>query len=256
VKTCLAIPARMGSTRLPKKLLAPVHGKPILQHTLETALQARGFDEVILVTDHDDLAEIGRSVGVRTEMVRIECRNGSERIAAILDRTEAEIIVNLQADEMALPAGAIEDVLRKSLAGGEIVSAMYPLETWEELHDPSIVKVVCNQAGDAMYFSRSAIPYRRGAMDTGGNLPPDHGYRGHIGIYAYKREILKTVAAAAPSQAELSEKLEQLRALALGYRIAMTETAPCISINTAADLERIRAEHNRSGLDTRNYPKR
>ena len=234
----------MGSTRLAKKLLAQVHGKPVLQHTLETALETRGFDEIILVTDHDELAGIAHRLGIKTEMVTATCRNGSERIAAILDRTEAEIVVNLQADEMTLPARSIEQVLRNSLAGSDIASAMYPLETWEELHDPSIVKVVCNQAGDAMYFSRAAIPHRRDAMNRTGDLPADHGYRGHIGIYAYRRDVLRAVADAPPSQAELSEKLEQLRALALGYRIAMTETAPCISINTAADLQRIRSQRH------------
>ena len=152
MKTCLAIPARLNSSRLPNKLLLPIGGIPVLQHTITNAKNTRLFDEIILVTDHPKLAAIGTELSITVEMETGEFRNGTERIATLLPKIEADIIVNLQADELELPARLIDTVLEETMKGSEMVSAMYPIFDEKIAKREDVVKVVCNKNQQALYL--------------------------------------------------------------------------------------------------------
>jgi 3-deoxy-manno-octulosonate cytidylyltransferase (CMP-KDO synthetase) len=238
MKTCLAIPARLNSSRLPNKLLQPIDGRPVLEHTLEKAKDTSLFDEIILVTDHPRLAEIGKRLSVRVEIEKSVCHNGTERIHKILHKIDADIIVNLQADEMELPAQYIEQVLQESVQGTEIVSAMYPIHKREIAECPDVVKVVCNQYNEALYFSRSLIPFHRQPIQH--NFPLAFG---HCGIYSFQRDVLQRLATEPICELEQRESLEQLRALFVGYSIKMIQIPFFQSINTYDDLYKLRNKY-------------
>ena len=236
MKTCLAIPARLDSSRLHHKLLQVIHQRTVLEHTLHNALQTTLFDEIILVTDHPTLADIGHSLGVRVELTTATYRNGTERIGFLLDKIQADVIVNLQADEVKFPACFIEQILSEARGGTDMVSAMYPIQDIELFQDPNVVKVICNHRQEALYFSRAPIPYQSTSTVA----------YGHIGVYSYQRHVLEHLITQPPCLLEQQENLEQLRALFLGYTIKMITTPFFPSINSSKDLDVIRAKYESS----------
>jgi 3-deoxy-manno-octulosonate cytidylyltransferase (CMP-KDO synthetase) len=234
----VVIPARYASSRLPAKALADVHGKPMVVRVFERACQARGVERVLVATDDERIADAVRQAKGEAVMTRAEHASGTDRVAEVARQLDAEIIVNVQGDLPLLDPGYVEaavDALARSAAGsdgGRVVMSTLatPLRPGEETRS-QVVKVVCDRAGNALYFSRSAIPWGQG------------GLLRHIGLYAYRREFLVRLADLPPTPLERSERLEQLRVLEHGYAIAVAQVQAdeaMIEVDTPEDLERIR----------------
>ena len=241
----VAIPARYGSTRLPGKPLRQIAGLPMI---VRVAMRARaaGASEVIVATD-DERIEIALATSdVRVEMTRGDHKSGSDRLAEVATRlgwSDDTIVVNLQGDEPLAPSGGIRAVAL-ALAEGDAPMATLatPLTSVEELFDPNCVKLVRDQFGRALYFSRAPLPWPRDAfMHDRSTLPAETPFLRHIGIYAYRAGFLRRFAALPTTSLEQTESLEQLRALEHGFPIAVRiapEPFPA-GVDTAEDLARV-----------------
>jgi 3-deoxy-manno-octulosonate cytidylyltransferase (CMP-KDO synthetase) len=244
----VAIPARRGSTRLPGKVLAPIQGKPMLQWVYERALAA-GARDVSIATDDPAIAAAASAFGATARMTAATHASGTDRIAelAVLERwPDADIVVNVQADEPLIPPALIRQVaaLLDTDPQAAVATLATPVRSLEEFLDPNAVKVVADAKGRALYFSRAPIPWNRDGAPDG--APSERSFahaRRHVGIYAYRVGALRRLAALAPAALEQTEKLEQLRALAHGLVIlvADAEEAPGPDVNTAEDLKRVAA---------------
>jgi 3-deoxy-manno-octulosonate cytidylyltransferase (CMP-KDO synthetase) len=227
------IPARYGATRFPGKPLALLAGKPLICHVVERALAARGVDLVAVATDDDRIAAVARVAGAVTVMTG-EAATGTDRVAEAARKLQPRpaLVVNLQGDEPLIDPGAIEALLgAMSDPLVKMATLARPLAEGE-LERTQVVKVVCAKNGDALYFSRAAIPHRR----EGG---PSALALGHVGIYAFREPFLQEFAALAPGRLEREESLEQLRALEAGHRIRVVETRyGGFGVDTPEDLER------------------
>ena len=233
------IPARYKSSRLEGKALADIHGKTMVQHVYERARLAKNLDDVVVATDDERILRAVVDFGGRAVMTSIDHRSGTDRVAEAIAFDPADVIVNIQGDEPMLDPAMIEEVVgpfRRGAATG-IVTLKKEVFHDSEFADPGVVKVVTDADGLALYFSRSLIPF-----------PHARGPRfrvfEHVGVYAYSRESLLKLAALPVSSLEEVESLEQLRALENGISILVVETASkgeSISVDTAADLERVRA---------------
>ncbi len=220
------IPARLGSTRFPRKVLASATGKPLIQHVCEAAATCPGIGRIVVATDAEEVAAAVRGFGGEAVMTAESHPNGTSRIneaAETLALAPSRLVVNLQGDEPEIApdavARSIEALLRTpDPAPAMIGTAAAPFGPGENVGDPNAVKVVINRAGDALYFSRAPIPHVR---DPGEPIDPGARPLRHIGIYVYRRSFLARYAAMAPSPLEQAEKLEQLRALENGCRIAV-----------------------------------
>lgn len=239
VKAVALIPARLAATRLPDKPLAQIAGKPMIQHVWERARQARLIGDVFIATPDAAIAEAVRAFGGNVLMTRHDHQTGTDRLAeaALQLGSDVDVIVNVQGDEPLIEPGVIDDAAEPLLTDASLAmsSLCCPLPAGRE-SDPNVVKVVLNQAGDALYFSRSPLPYRRNS-EAPGYCPLQH-----IGLYAYRRDFLQTFPTLPRTPMEQIESLEQLRALEHGYRIKMvfTDRVP-ESVDTPEDLERVRA---------------
>lgn len=225
------IPARMGSTRFPGKALAPLCGKPIIQHVYEAAMSTALFDEVLVATDSDAIIDAVSSFGGTAVMTSQSHQSGSDRIAEAITDCHADIIVNIQGDEPLIDKGSLEQIVAVFKDSTVDVASLYTsIDEIEMLFDPNIVKVVLDNADNAIYFSRAPIPYNRD------NIPEVSYYR-HIGVYAYRRETLLRFVKLPMGVLEQIEKLEQLRLLEHGIRIRMIATDyQGIGIDTPEDL--------------------
>ncbi len=216
MKAAIIIPARYASSRLPGKPLLRATGKYLIQHCYEQALLAECADRVIVATDDERIADAVRSFGAEVAMTRGDHVSGTDRIAEVAESLDAEIIVNLQGDEPQFdPAGL--DLLVALIAESDAPMATLAVPIRDEAthRNPNIVKVVCAGDGRALYFSRSPIPMvRDGSPDFTGDL-----FLQHLGVYAYRRDTLLSLARTPAHPLELAEKLEQLRALANGIAI-------------------------------------
>jgi 3-deoxy-manno-octulosonate cytidylyltransferase (CMP-KDO synthetase) len=242
----VVIPARHGSTRLPGKMLADIAGKPLVIHTAERA-QRSSAAEVIIVTDHADIAAAATQHGYAAHMTRADHASGTDRIAEIATQrgwADDTLIVNVQGDEPLIDPGLINVVAQTLVSHptAAMASACCVIADTEEFTNPNVVKVVLDAAGFALYFSRAPIPHLRDTLPLTPHTSPPGAYR-HIGIYAYRVGFLRTYTQLPPAPLEQSEALEQLRALWHGYRIVLTITdaAPVAGVDTAADLARVRA---------------
>lgn len=233
------IPARFASTRFPGKPLADIHGKPMIQHVYERAQQVRGVDQVIVATDNARIEKAVQAFGGAVRMTAPELASGTDRVAAIADQVPASIYINIQGDEPMIDPRAIESALElvKSKRFG-MATAMTRLKSEEELLDFSVVKVIADRTGRAIYFSRLPIPYSRGEKPS--NLTQSVSMR-HVGIYVYDHATLMRFRALPPSPLEQAEVLEQLRALADGIPIGIAEVQfTSIGVDTPDDLEKVR----------------
>jgi 3-deoxy-manno-octulosonate cytidylyltransferase (CMP-KDO synthetase) len=242
------IPARHASTRLPGKMLAEIGGKPMVVHVAERARES-GASEVIVATDHQDIADAVARHGFTALMTRADHASGTDRIAEVAAQRRYaphSIVVNVQGDEPLIEPALIRGVAQQLAdhADAAIATACCPLDDVAQFANPNIVKVVLDANGYALYFSRATIPYARDAFAHGiaampAGLP---AYR-HIGIYAYRASFLASYAGLAPAPLEQFEALEQLRALWHGHRISVvvTAAAPHAGVDTAQDLERVKA---------------
>ena len=235
----IVIPARFGSTRLPGKALLPIADKPMVAWVWERAMQA-GAEHVVVATDDQRIVDEMTSRGAQVAMTRADHASGTDRLAEVVDQLEwadDAIVVNLQGDEPLMPVANIQRVaaMLNETAGADMATLMEPLAA-ADADQQSVVKVVSSEAGRALYFSRSAIPFHR----EGGVPAPM--FR-HIGLYAYRAGFLQTFVGWPPAVAEQSESLEQLRALAYDAHIQIElapETVPA-GVDTESDLAAVRA---------------
>lgn len=223
------IPVRYGATRFPGKPLAPILGKPMVQWVYEGACRAARLDRIIIATDDERILAAARGFGAEAEMTSASCASGTDRVAEVAARMDADVIVNIQGDEP-LVEGSMLDPLVAEIEAGAAMSSLMIRETDPALlTDPNVVKVVADRAGDALYFSRAALLSGK----------PDYFYR-HIGIYAYRRGVLLGYGSLPASPLEEAERLEQLRALWNGLRIRMVETsAATLSVDAPADIIKV-----------------
>jgi 3-deoxy-manno-octulosonate cytidylyltransferase (CMP-KDO synthetase) len=244
------IPARFGSTRLPGKPLADIHGRPLVTWVLERVRQARSLDRILVATDDERVAAAVRSFGAEAVLTSPGHATGSDRLAEAAQGLDADVIVNVQGDEPFIDPGCIDAAVAALRADPQLPLATLslPLRDPEEMLSPSVVKVVTDGAGNALYFSRSPIPWVRCAGTPSPRLAAEaavaHGLaRKHVGLYAYRRDALLRFAALGPAALERAEGLEQLRALAHGIRIRVLpwEGAAGMAVDTPEDLERARA---------------
>lgn len=229
------IPSRWGSTRFPGKSLAPICGKPLIQWVVENALRAASLDEVLVATDDDRIFAAAEEAGVGCVMTRSDHPSGTDRVAEAVEGRNAEIVVNIQGDEPLFDPVLVDDLVDAIKNGGaDMATAATLIGDDAQLEDPGVVKVVKNQAGIALYFSRSLIPHVR----DGGASAADGLHWRHLGVYAYREPFLRRLVATPPCATEMAEKLEQLRALHIGGRIAVLETSDeGIGVDTPADLK-------------------
>jgi len=242
-RTVVIIPARFGSTRLPGKPLAEIAGKPMIQHVYEQAVRACLVHEVIVATDDDRIVAAVKKFGGHALLTPVNAPSGSDRIAYVASHLrDAEIIVNVQGDEPFIPPAMIDEAIRPFHADPlvRVGTLARRIEDIGDLQDPAVVKVVLGRNGNALYFSRSAIPYGRDITPT--ELLAHYPVYRHIGLYVYRREFLLHYTALPQTPLEQSEKLEQLRILEHGYPIRVVVTTHhSIAVDTPADLERARA---------------
>jgi 3-deoxy-manno-octulosonate cytidylyltransferase (CMP-KDO synthetase) len=239
------IPARWGSVRFPGKPLAPILGRPMLQRVYERGRQCRLLDEILIATDDSRIAETAEGFGARVVMTSSKHMSGTDRVAEAVSDSKCSVVVNIQGDEPLLRPAAVDMLASAMLSDPSVPMAtlMCKITAKSELGNPSCVKVVIAGNGDAVYFSRSAIPY------VLNERPFD--YRRHIGVYCYRRDALALLVNSPPMPLEMAEGLEQLRALELGMRIRMVEVdgwGP--AVDTPEDVERVetilREEESRS----------
>ena len=244
------IPARYDAVRLPGKVLADIAGQPMIEHVYQRASQADSLDELLVATDAERIAQVVQNFGGQAVMTSPEHKSGSDRIAEVAKDLECDVVVNIQGDEPLIepaaidalvePFGAIPDLRMSTLATR--------LDDYSTHLKPSVVKVVVDKEGFALHFSRSPIPYFR--LDTSAEWPNNrsrqHPQSGlwplrHLGLYAYTRETLLWLSSLPQTPLEITERLEQLRALENGCRIKVVEVEyQSISVDTPEDLRLVR----------------
>lgn len=237
--SCVAvIPARYGSTRFPGKVLAPLHGKPLIQHVWERARLAEGVDRVLVATDDERVAGAVRGFGGESVMTPPELPSGTDRVAYAVGTLRVErvdVVINVQGDEPLMEPAMIASLARLMIGHPEIPMATlkHRLTDPREAANPNVVKVVTDASGWALYFSRAGIPYAR----TPSEGP---GWAKHLGIYAYRESFLEELVSWPSSPLERAEGLEQLRVLEHGGRIMVLDTPyDTVGVDTPEDLARV-----------------
>jgi 3-deoxy-manno-octulosonate cytidylyltransferase (CMP-KDO synthetase) len=237
-RVAIVIPARLHSTRLPRKLLLRETGKTILQHTYEAASRATSIDCICVAADGEEIAAEVRAFGGNVVLTDPNHASGSDRVAEVARGwDDIDLIVNVQGDEPEISATAIDQVVELLVRNPSAVMSTLstPIRTKEKLDDPACVKVVFDGEQRALYFSRSVIPHPRSWSDELLTAEPPHFHQ-HIGLYAYRRDFLLQIATLPRPAIEQLESLEQLRVLHAGRTILVGSTLePSIGIDTPAD---------------------
>ncbi len=243
----VVIPARYASSRLPGKPLADIGGKPMVLRVLERALEA-GAESVVVATDDARVQDAVEAAGHRALMTSPAHQSGTERLVEVAERLgwpDDVLVVNVQGDEPLIDPGLIREAARQLVLHDDAVMATlaHPIHDHADFVNPNVVKVVADEAGYAVYFSRAPIPWPRDAFAAQQPMPHALGALRHVGLYAYRAGFLRTYAGLAASPLERHEMLEQLRVLWHGYRISLgiTPTAPAPGVDTPDDLARVRA---------------
>jgi len=235
MKSVIVIPSRYGATRFPGKGLARIQGRPMIQWVWEAACKSRLTEEVVVATDDDRIADTAAKFGANVVMTKKSHRSGTDRIAEVADKISAHLYVNVQGDEPLLSPTAVDDLIRAMMESPRIPIGTLAnrIESEEEWRSPEVVKVTCNRHHEALYFSRSPIPFQR-------TFDPQARLLRHVGIYAFRARALETFVSLKPSPLEIAESLEQLRALEHGLTIQVIETKyRCLGVDTPADLARV-----------------
>jgi 3-deoxy-manno-octulosonate cytidylyltransferase (CMP-KDO synthetase) len=232
MKAIAVIPARLASNRLPRKMLREIAGKTLIARTYEGVRSCKLLDDVIIATDSEEIIALSRQQGWHARLTSAAHRSGTERVHEIANAVTAEVYVNVQGDEAMARAEQIATLLEimqdPSVQVGTLKTAAAP----EDIHNPGAVKVVTDDAGRALYFSRATIPYDRDATDP--------RYFKHLGFYAYRKAALDRFCSLPESFLERSERLEQLRFLENGIPIQVAETAfDTVGVDTEEDLRRV-----------------
>ncbi|MBU1263822.1 MAG: 3-deoxy-manno-octulosonate cytidylyltransferase [Gammaproteobacteria bacterium] len=242
----VVIPARYASSRLPGKPLADIGGQPMVLRVLERALQA-GAESVVVATDDARVQQAVTAAGYQALMTSPDHQSGTERlveVAETLGWADDTLVVNVQGDEPLIDPLLIREAARQLVLHDDAVMATlaHPIHDHADFINPNVVKVVADEAGYALYFSRAPIPWPRDAFAAQQAMPHELGALRHIGLYAYRVGFLRTYASLISSPLERYEMLEQLRVLGHGYRISLgiTPTAPAPGVDTPEDLARVR----------------
>jgi 3-deoxy-manno-octulosonate cytidylyltransferase (CMP-KDO synthetase) len=239
VKIVGIVPARYASTRFPGKSLAPIAGKPLIQHVVERCQKAKSLSEVIVATDDSRIAGVAEKF-CRVEMTRPGHPSGTDRIAEVATRCTCDAVVNIQGDEPLIDPAVI-DAVAGALAQNEMATAATLIKNSAEHDNPNVVKVVVNAAGRALYFSRRTIPYlREAASRSVKEQLAAFPFLKHLGIYGYRRETLLRLVKFPVSPLESAEKLEQLRALENGIHIAVVKVDyDSVGVDTPEDVAKV-----------------
>lgn len=231
------IPARYASTRLPGKPLAPIAGKPMIQHVVERVRGAKKISRAIVATDDPRIVSAVESFGGEAILTRSDHRTGTDRVAEVAARTQGEIFINIQGDEPLIDPSVVDALAEVMLDDAEIQIATpcTPILRAEDVMDPNITKVVRDFDSNALYFSHAPIAWVRDAADSA-----DARHWKHIGLYAFRRATLLEFPTLPPGELEGLEKLEQLRWLENGFRIRVIETDyDAVSVDVPADIARV-----------------
>ena len=232
------IPARYASTRLPGKPLVDIMGKTMIQHVYENAARSKTLEQLIVATDDERIMAAVAAFGGRAVLTSRDHNTGTDRVAEVVRGLDVEVVVNIQGDEPFVRPGMIDEVVQPLLDDPDLpmCTSMHEITDKEDFDNPNVVKTVVDLAGNALYFSRSLVPYPR----------KSEGHRAfeHIGMYAYRKDFLLKYAGLPQTPLEKLESLEQLRVLEHGYRLRVVETRQDyipLSVDTPEDLERARA---------------
>lgn len=241
MKIVAVIPARWSSTRLKGKVLADINGKPMIQHVWERVKKAHEVDEVIVASDKEKVLKAVESFGGTAMFTSPEQPSGTDRLAEVAGSVEADVFINIQADEPMIHPLMVDELAQvfQYERNVQMATLIKRINDPGEIADPNVVKAVVDRKGYALYFSRSPIPYiwdkQSGSEDISGR------YFKHIGLYSYTKDFLFTYTNLPKSTLEEEEKLEQLRALEHGYKIRTIQTQyETIGVDTQEDLERVR----------------
>ncbi len=216
MRCAIVIPARMASTRFPGKPLVDLCGKPMVQWVYEAAQKSGVADEIVIAAPDQEIIEVARGFGARAVLTRLDHPSGTDRIAEVAESLQAEFYVNVQGDEPLIDPATIQSCAKPLIEEDSVdMASVYAECPDEEIENPAVVKVVTDVAGNALYFSRHAIPYPRNSRES--------RVKKHVGIYAYRHKVLMQFAEWNPTPLELTESLEQLRFLENGVRIRMAE---------------------------------
>ncbi len=236
----VVIPARYGSSRFPGKPLAPICGRPMVQYVYQAAANAQGVDRVLVATDDRRIVEAVQAFGGEAVLTSEDCRSGSDRVAEAAENLPGEFFVNLQGDEPLMDSRAIEEVVVLLKGTPQAIATLKrPIAGMDEYHDTNCVKVVCNNTGFALYFSRAPVPFHRGGLseDELSSL-----VWVHVGIYGYHRRVLERFVGLPLGRLERCESLEQLRALEYGIPIRVATTSyVSVGVDTPEDIPRVEA---------------
>lgn len=240
LRTAAVIPARLQSTRMPRKVLRPIAGRPMVEWVWRAAAASGLMDPVVVATDADEVAQVCQERGIPVVMTSPDCASGSDRVREVARQIDADIYVNIQGDEPTLTADFFPPLLQPfSQPHVEVTTLAVPCPR-EEWNNPNAVKVVTALDGRALYFSRATIPFDRDQTGYG-------GYRKHLGIYAYRKSALERFAALPPGQLERVERLEQLRLLENGMSVYVAD-APRDTIGVDTEEDLVRAEAVLKGI--------
>lgn len=234
MKVIAAIPARYAASRFPGKLIADLHGKPVIQHTYENVHQSGLFDRVIIVTDNSEIESVVLGFGGDVVRSQKDHQCGSDRIAEAIFDSDVDIVINVQGDEPFIHPDGLASLIEvfKSDTKKEIDLASLMIPISEEINNPNVVKVITDLYNRALYFSRSAIPHQR-SKETHATV-----YK-HVGVYAFRKSALIDFYEHAPTPLELAEQIEAIRYLEMGKTIQMIETQfEGVGIDAPEDLER------------------
>jgi 3-deoxy-manno-octulosonate cytidylyltransferase (CMP-KDO synthetase) len=239
-KVVAIIPARFASSRFPGKPLVDLGGKPMIQRTYERVKAVEGFDRIVIATDDERIFDAAKVFGAEVMMTSIEHPTGTDRCAEVLSRLgeAVDYVINIQGDEPFIEPEQLREVAAGFSSGAPILTLIKRITDQETLFNVNTPKVICDSEGHALYFSRQTIPFLRG-VETSDWLNK-HIFFKHIGLYAYRADILPGLSALKPTSLEIAESLEQLRWVQNGIRIKAIETQfETVGIDSPEDLEKI-----------------
>jgi 3-deoxy-manno-octulosonate cytidylyltransferase (CMP-KDO synthetase) len=244
MKALGVIPARLGSTRLPEKILRPIDGKPMIWHVWHRARQAAKLEDVIVATDDARILKAVEEFGGKAMMTREDHPNGTSRIAEVMGHLKQEVVINIQGDQPLVDPKAIDEMvsLFEKSKDVEMLTLAVRMTDRAAFENPNVVKVVCDAEGNALYFSRAQVPFSQGRQEGA------FSFLKHLGVYGYRRDFLLQFVAWEPGRLENTEKLEQLRVLERGRSIRVIETDyDFISVDTEEDLHEVESRLLRAG---------
>ena len=236
MKALGVIPARLGSTRLPEKILRSLDGKPMIQHVWERAKRAKKLEDVIVATDDVRIQKCVEGFGGKAFMTRKDHPNGTSRIAEVMGHFKQDLVINIQGDQPLVDPKALDEMVSifEKTRDVEMLTLAIRMTDKASFENPNVVKLVCDGDGNALYFSRATIPFFQGKQDC------TFSFLKHLGVYGYRRDFLLEFVAWKPGVLENIEKLEQLRVLERGRSIRVVETAyDFISVDTEEDLKEV-----------------